>query len=417
MTEQPLFVGLSHIGQVFSLGWALKAGPCAAFDFEMSRREAVAAGQLTEEEPDLRARWAEGRDRITLHTTPDKISEHRIVFLTIDTPLNQQGEPDVEAIRAFIAQCVPHLGQGATLILLSQVYPGFCDEVKRELLGTRPDVKLVYMVDTLKMGQALPRFLEPEQLIFGAERPEDVPTAFKAHFTCPIHTYTWIEAEMVKVAINIYLLFSVTFANAMDNYCRQLGFRFAPLAAALRQDARIGKAAYIAPSLGVSGGHLERDMTTILRKCEDATTRRLFEDMKAVNTERMRALFDAVSGSNASRLRSLLWVGVSYKRESFSLVNSPFMKFVDRFANELNVQAYDSFYPLPRVDGVTPVSNLGEALESVDGVVFHYAEAEDALAIRRALKDRKDLAGFDISLPPALAGSGEAVPANMRRVF
>ncbi len=413
--DQPIFVGLSHIGQVFSLGWALKVGPCAVFDFETSRREAIAASELTEEEPGLRARWAMGRDRIQLYSGAEKITDHRVVFLTIDTPLNQQGEPNVEVIRAFIEQCVPYLAHGATLILLSQVYPGFCDEIKRDLLSDRPDVRLVYMVDTLKMGKALERFLEPEQLIFGVERAQDVPEAFQKYFSCPIHTYTWIEAEMVKVAINIYLFFSVTFANAMDNYCRQLGFRFAPLAASLRHDVRIGKDAYIAPSLGVSGGHLERDMTTILRKCQDAQTRRLFEDMKALNADRMRALYDAVGA--CSGLRSILWVGVSYKRESFSLVNSPFMKFVDRFVKELNVQAYDSFYPLPALDGVTSVRSLSQALDHVDGVVLNYAQEADVDTVRRALQARKDLAGFDISLPAVFAKASAPCPANMRHVF
>ena len=32
--NKPLFLGLSHIGQVYSIAWAKKVGQCSAFDFE-----------------------------------------------------------------------------------------------------------------------------------------------------------------------------------------------------------------------------------------------------------------------------------------------------------------------------------------------------------------------------------------------
>ena len=33
-TNYPLFVGLSHIGQIYSISWIKKIGPCGVFDFD-----------------------------------------------------------------------------------------------------------------------------------------------------------------------------------------------------------------------------------------------------------------------------------------------------------------------------------------------------------------------------------------------
>ena len=35
-TSKPLFLGLTHIGQVYSIAWTKKIGSCAVFDFNIS---------------------------------------------------------------------------------------------------------------------------------------------------------------------------------------------------------------------------------------------------------------------------------------------------------------------------------------------------------------------------------------------
>ena len=58
------------------------------------------------------------------------------------------------------------------------------------------------------------------------------------------------------MAINIYLSFSVTFANIIDDLCRQYDSNYTKIIQPLKNDERIGQSAYVNPSLGFSGGHL-----------------------------------------------------------------------------------------------------------------------------------------------------------------
>ena len=36
-TSNPIFLGLTHVGQVFSIGWSKKIGNCAVYDFDQKK--------------------------------------------------------------------------------------------------------------------------------------------------------------------------------------------------------------------------------------------------------------------------------------------------------------------------------------------------------------------------------------------
>ena len=116
------------------------------------------------------------------------------------------------------------------------------------------------MVDTLQMGSALQSFLKPVQLIFGScEDNKKIIKKTFSNFKVKKFIFNFKEAELIKISINLYLFFSVSFANILEKMARQNGIEFSKITNVLRNDKRIGMHAYINPSLGMSGGHLERD--------------------------------------------------------------------------------------------------------------------------------------------------------------
>ena len=116
------------------------------------------------------------------------------------------------------------------------------------------------MVDTLKMGLAINNFLNPEQLIFGGdEEDKKIIKSIFYNFKCKKYLFNFKEAELIKISINLYLFFSVTYANMLDGLGRENDIEFSKIISSLRNDKRIGNYSYIHPSLGMAGGHLERD--------------------------------------------------------------------------------------------------------------------------------------------------------------
>ena len=131
------------------------------------------------------------------------------------------------------------------------------------------DVHLFYQVETLIFGRALERALRPERLIVGCADPDrDLPPAYAEHlalFHCPIFRMRYESAELTKIAINMFLVSSVSVTNTLASLCEQLGADWAEIVPTLRLDARIGPHAYLSPGLGLSGGNLERDLATVRR--------------------------------------------------------------------------------------------------------------------------------------------------------
>ena len=70
------------------------------------------------------------------------------------------------------------------------------------------------------------------------------------------------SAELAKIAINLYLVNSVTLTNILSEVSENINGNWTSISKALKLDKRIGKYAYLKPGLGISGGNLERDLAT-----------------------------------------------------------------------------------------------------------------------------------------------------------
>merc|ERR1712127_846408 len=90
---------------------------------------------------------------------------------------------------------------------------------------------------------------------------------------------------------NLFLFNSVTYANMMDSYCRQFDFKFSDINESIKSDKRIGINSYISPSLGISGGHLERDVYTVIKTSNNPIIKKIFFNLREVNNNRINLLF------------------------------------------------------------------------------------------------------------------------------
>ena len=150
------------------------------------------------------------------------------------------------------------------------------------------------------MGDALNRFLYPERIIVGCEKKIKFLQILK-RFKCKIYTFSLREAEMVKIAVNLFLFNSVSFANLMDNYCRQHGFKFSKINNSLRDDHRIGKKSYIEPSLGLGGGHLERDVFNLIKNSKNIKLKNIFQRLNNFNNSRIFLLIKKFNKLNKKK--------------------------------------------------------------------------------------------------------------------
>ena len=288
-------------------------------------------------------------------------------------------------------------------LVMSQVPPGFNRALGEQIRAARPGLRFqnYYWVETLVFGNAVQRAMEPERLIVGGpDASSPLPAQFLSgleRFNCPIVRMGYESAELTKTAINIYLIGSVTYANAMADLCEAVGADWSEMTTALRLDRRIGQSAYIRPSLGVAGGNLERDLVTLrqLGRANDVETPYL-DALQAANDAR----FDWVHRKVTERLLPYgatatvaIW-GLTYKKDTKSTKNSPALRLLAEIDPRLTLKAWDPAVGLDevRASGVdTPLTvtrSRDAALDDADCLLImadwdQFAQADlDAVRTR-----------------------------------
>lgn len=352
-------IGLSHLGIVYGTAWASFGDqPVIAVDSDAEAVVRLQAGDPIVREPGLPELLERSRPNLTYTTDFALLEACPLVIVARDVPTDDTNQSDVGAVGALIRAAIPHLRDGVTLVVMSQVPPGFNRQLAAQIREARPELcfELHYWVETLVFGNAVQRALQPERLIVGSADPiAPLPEQLRAgleRFNCPIVRMGYESAELTKTAINIYLIGSVTYANAMADLCEAVGADWSEMVPALRLDRRIGPAAYIRPSLGVAGGNLERDLVTLrnLGADNDVETTYL-EALQAANDARFdwvhRKLRDHLLVRGATSTVAI-W-GLTYKKDTRSTKNSPALRLLAEIDPRLTLKAWDPAVGLEEV--------------------------------------------------------------------
>ncbi len=376
MTSASGFLGLSHLGIVSSIGWASFGEPVVAVDLDPVPVEALAGGTLPVHEPALPELFASARGRMTFSTDPASLAGCPLVIVARDVPTDAQNTSDTSVVLRLVDAAVPHLRQGVTLALMSQVPPGFTRRLAQRIRERRPDLvfRLYCWVETLIFGNAVERYLKPERIILGCADPRaSLPSELDAglrRFGCPIVPMVYESAELTKTAINLYLCAAVTYANTLSDLCERVGASWAEMIPALRLDKRIGPAAYIRPGLGIAGGNLERDMVTLRDLCRvhgvDAT---FIETLLEYNARRLQWVHQKLREHLFAEVAHpviAVW-GLAYKKNTRSTKNSMSLRVICELGNRADVRAYDPVVRADEIDlAVKVVADRDEALVGAD---------------------------------------------------
>ena len=362
----PVFFGLSHLGQVFSLCWSKKIGNCYAYDNDKRLLNSFKEKKYTLEEPKLNKLKL---NKIKFLKKFEDIKNFKYIFFTLDTPLNiKNGKPELKKIYQNLEKILNFKFKEKTyLIISSQINPEVINNLK-EKIHISKNIKIFYLVDTLKMGEALNKFLKPDQIIIGGDKYEkkNILKLFKKFKTKKFYV-DLNEAIITKMAINIYLSFSVTFANFIDDLCRQYASNYFKIIDPLRNDNRIGQNSYINPSLGFSGGHLERDLFYLKEISKNKVVKKTITNILNFNDKAINKL-KVKNFIKRKKIINTLVVGKSYKKNSFSEVNSIFNKLNKKF--KLNF--YDDIF----FKYNNPNKKLIELIKKNDLIIYNYSSIE-----------------------------------------
>ncbi len=359
------FIGLSHLGLNYSLATAAKGFDVIGFDPDSALTKRCGEGNFPIEEPGFMELFNAHRTRLCFSSDITALAKCDVIFYSLDVPTDSYNRSNLEPLRKLIDLTRPHLGPKAVAVILCQVPPGFTRRLAQENSGL--GAALFYQVETLIFGNAVERAMKPERYMVGCADPEAaLPASYQDWldtFGCPVLRMRYESAELAKIAINFFLVSSVTTTNTLAEVCEKVGANWAEIAPALRLDKRIGPHAYLSPGLGIAGGNLERDLVTIQTLAAEHGTEAGIVSAWMLNSRYrrdwvLRQVQKFVLAVNA-KPRLAFW-GLAYKQDTHSIKNSPSLALA-RSLEPIEKIAYD-----PQVKSLAePIGNLAMAASAL----------------------------------------------------
>jgi UDPglucose 6-dehydrogenase len=255
--------GLWHLGCVTAACLAEAGFAVVGLDPDPAVVRDLAGGRPPLFEPGLAdlvaAGLASGRLAFTARPA-EALAGADVLWVTFDTPVNDDDEADVASVRASLEAVAGELRPGTLVLISSQVPAGFTRDLERDWHGK--GLRYACSPENLRLGKALECFRRPERVVVGVRDEGDRgPLAgLFAPFCRRVEWMSVESAEMTKHALNAFLATSVTFINELARLCEGVGADAKEVERGLKSEARVGPGAYLSPGAAFAGGTLARDV-------------------------------------------------------------------------------------------------------------------------------------------------------------
>lgn len=369
-------VGLWHLGEIYSVCLAELGHEVVGIDANSVVIEHFSQNIPPLAEPKLAELLTANRatGRLTYSSDFSAVKDRDVVWVTFDTPVNDNDEADVEPVLEAIKKITPDLKNGVLLVISSQIPVGFSASIIAAIKAMRPslDFEYIYSPENLRLGDAVRGFMEPGRIVAGASSEKAI-MIFKnifAKLNAEIMVMSPASAETTKHALNAWLATSISFTNDVADLCEQYGADVEAVAKALKSDSRIGPKAYLFAGLGFSGGTLGRDLKAMIHAADEKKiTLPVIEGAFMKNKSRnaiVKARLQKEMGDVKGKIFAMF--GVTYKAGTSTLRRSQPLE-IEKELREAGVQVrlYDPWAEADEVLSITPSSFFNDPYVAAQG--------------------------------------------------
>jgi UDPglucose 6-dehydrogenase len=375
-------IGLWHLGCVVSAGLASLGHTVRGTDPDVDAVRSLQQGNLPIHEPglpELMAAQSKSGRLSFVETSCEALKIADFVFLTFDTPVDEDDRSDLSPLEAALEQIAKHARPQAAIVVMSQVPVGTCDRFSERLrtLAPRASFSVLCLPENLRLGQAISTYLHPDFLVVGAENEQAATQLLSLYGGIQARklVVSRSSAEMTKHVLNAYLATSVSFVNEMADLAEVCGADIRDIVRVLRLDRRIGEHAFLSPGPGFSGGTLGRDLQTLrgLGAVKNKKTLQIDATVK-VNNSRTMSLIGRIErecGSLAGLRIGLL--GLTYKSGTSTLRRSRALEIAKMLLTAgATIRAFDPMVAAPKemIHNIVLCPDAYQAAEGADSVLL-----------------------------------------------
>ena len=391
-------VGLWHLGSVTATCLAELGYNVNAYDHDVKIINNFNKGVLPIYEPGLEDLMNINKIKSTLSFSgnPLSISNSELIWVTYDTPVNDQDIADVEFVINNTIALFPYFKEESVVLISSQLPVGSISYLESIFLNKFPDknVSFACSPENLRLGNAIDVFMNPDRIIVGI-RNEKAKTKLNNILSTITENIIWMKvesAEMTKHALNAFLATSVVFINELAVLCEHVGASANEVEKGLKSEVRIGKKAYLRPGGAFDGGTLARDLTYLVEKeIEHNLSSIFFSSILQSNESHKSWVVNKISAEFPSLKDKKIGVlGLTYKPGTNTLRRSTAIEICNLLHNKgAKISAFDpSITNLP--------SNL-ENFITLESLIDDVIIGKDAIIVATEWPVFKELSTFDFS--------------------
>ena len=381
-------VGFGYIGAVIGAVLSSRGHQISAIDSQQKCIDDLNAGICRVPEPKLREMIYEavGKGLLTGSTTYDHIIDSDVVLVTVGTPLSEEFDADLSAIRNVFMELSTRLRSGQLVMLKSTVPPGVTRLMFDDYLKHLDDVYIAFSPERLAEGNAIEE-LQNLPIIVGGINEESTQKCSKFWSenlgVDVIEVSSCESAELVKLANNQWIDLNIALANELAVLCDSLPYDLDVLeiirgANSLRKGQHFVN--YLTPSIGVGGYCLTKDPWFFSALGDkNGRTLKLPSAGRAVNDNMPyfcveQILKNLASTGCAPNSCNVAILGYSFKSNSGDTRFSPMIDFVDALLDKgfCKINVFDSTINDENIaqKTVTRFSAWEECVSGADCVVF-----------------------------------------------
>lgn len=297
-----------------------------------------------------------------------------ILWVTYDTPVDDNDLADVEFVLREVRRCIPALPKGALILLSSQLPVGTCRLLEGEF-GVQ-GFRFASSPENLRLGRALDAFARADRVIVGCrnERAHAQLAELFAPFTRNIVWMRPESAEMTKHAINAFLAVSITFMNEVACLCEDTGADAKEVERGLKTESRIGPQAYLTPGGPFAGGTLARDVVTLTNLAGSfGEPLEVLPAIKRSNDRHRQWTWQTIKKRfTGEPKRCVALLGLTYKPGTNTLRRSSAVELARALTQDgFDVRAFDPSQPLlpSELSFIQLKSTVEEVLQGADAIV------------------------------------------------
>lgn len=374
-------VGLGYVGLVTAACLAEWGHRVVGVDTDQARLAALRGGHIPFHEPGLDGLVRSTIDdrRLRLQSRPaDAVKDADVVVLAVGTH-DGNGGWQTKTMLACLEAVLPHIREGAVLVIRSTLPPDFVAELAEIAREHRPasmaDVPVLLNPEFTREGSALDDFRRPARVVLGVasdpdgrglERMIEMYQAAEA----PVIVMSAVEACLSKLGSNLFLATKIAFANEIAALCDAFGATIDPVVGTIGLDPRVGPS-FLGAGIGFGGSCLPHQVSMIARIAESGgISTPLFSAVDEINHRQRNRFVDLVSEMLDGRLRDsrIAVLGLSFKPDTDDIRDAPSIAVARALVDAgAEVVAYD---PMPAAR--TAARRLLPQLQLADN-------AEDAL--------------------------------------